>query len=352
MTATGSGARPESVTVDELLDATNRRFAKLRHSAAGDGADEPAVRASQISVTYIRAFWPHVIAAIAADPEHLGLTTTLTRGDETFELSAAAMRDAYVADAGNPGTDAEKRRRGSVLSGLALMSQVLGAATAHWAADLTAMPRRCPLDFLIDARRFVSLRMLLPRREHQADRVGGNAPTLVMGGTATALTMCWNLLDRLPDAYQESTGQVPDRATAEAVWSDTRELVFRIGSGSLAAFVALASACSSNPGAMIWDGMSDLGLARRGDRHVWIASAALAERYRALLTEVEADQDGRYVGCAALFARAAPLALNRVWADAVDADRDQQVFAELLRWVTAAARRHYFPTFATLPGDA
>lgn len=346
-----SDTTSDHTTVDELLDLANRRFAKLRHAAAVEDTNAPAVRASQTSVTYIRAFWPHVIAAIAADPERLGLTTTLTRGDETFELSATAMRDAYAADVGNPGTDAEKYRRGSVLSGLALMSQVLGAATAQWAADLTALPRRCPLDFLIDARHFVSLRMLLPRREQQADRVGGNAPTLVMGGTATALTMCWNLLDRLPHAYRESTGQALDLATAEAVWSDTRELVFRIGSGSLAAFVALASACSSNAGAMIWDGASELGLGRRGDRYVWTASAALAKRYHALLAEVEADQQGHYVGCAALFARAAPLPLNPAWADAVDLDREQQVFAELLRWVTAAARRHYFPTLAARPAD-
>ncbi|MEX2482074.1 MAG: hypothetical protein WD928_14550 [Gammaproteobacteria bacterium] len=334
----------QGTPLDDLFEATNRRFDRLRHSASGDAAAAPAVRASANSVPYIRAFWPHVIEAIDSDPERLGLTTTLRRDDGEFELSAAAMRDAYIADNPSAASAADTLRRASVLSALALMSQILSGATARWADDLTALPRRCPLDFLLDTRHYVSLRMLLPRRGQQDDRVGGNAPTLVMGGTATALTMCWNLLDRMPAAYRALTGTTMNSAAAEAVWTDTRELVFRIGSGSLAAFVAFASACSSQSGAMIWDGSGDLGLTRRAGRYAWTANADLSRRYRELLAEVEADQQGSYVGCAALFTRAAALPLAPAWADAVDANREQQVFAELLRWVTAAARRHYFPT--------
>ena len=293
---------------------------------------------------YVRAFWPYVARAIAADPAGLGLSTVLPRGEERIELNAAAMREAYCADPAVAGSAADKRRRGSVLSALALMQQVLGAATAAWAADLTALPRRCPLDYLVDARHFVSLRMLLPRRGEQADRVGGNAPTLVMGGTATALTMCWNLLDQLPRAWRELTGTALDAGSAEQVWRDTRELVFRIGGGSLTAFVASRCLLLAQADAMLWDGAQDLGLVRRGERLAWTVSSALAARHRALVEDLEAAQAGHYVGCAALFARTAPLPLATAWADAVDEDRDQPVFAELLRWVTAVARQHYFPT--------
>lgn len=334
----------QKAPLDDLLEATNRRFNRLRHSASDDAAAAPAVRASARSVPYIRAFWPHVIEAIRSDPEQLGLTAGVNRADGTFELSAAAMRDAYIADNPSAANAVDTLRRASVISALALMSQILGGATARWADELTALPRRCPLDFLLDTRHFVSLRMLLPRRGQHDDRVGGNAPTLVMGGTATALTMCWNLLDRMPAAYRALTGAPMNSTAAEAVWADTRELVFRIGSGSLAAFVAMASACSSRSGAMIWDGSGDLGLTHRGGRYAWTANAALIRRYHELLAEVEADQQGSYVGCAALFTRAAALPLAPAWADAVDTHREQQVFAELLRWVTAAARRHYFPT--------
>ncbi|MEQ8662164.1 MAG: hypothetical protein RLW62_15220 [Gammaproteobacteria bacterium] len=339
--------------IDEVLEATNRRFARVRHPrAAGDddAALTPAAQASRESVAYINAFWPHVIAALAADPERLGLCATVVRDGAAQVVRASELRAAMLADPSIVASPAEKLRRGTVLAALAVMSQNLNHATAQWAADLTALPRRCPLDYLLDARRFVSLRMLLPLRDGQADRVGGNAPTLVMGGTATALTMCWNLLAQMPRAWQALTGGALGAADAERVWADTRELVFRIGGGSLAAFVALASACSSQAGAMIWDRAGELGLERRDGRYAWTMTAALNDYYDAMLETVADAQQGHYVGCAALYARAPALPLAARWADAVDTSRDQQVLAELLRWITAVARAWYFPLFDVADG--
>ncbi|MGE0483127.1 MAG: hypothetical protein AB7Q81_03215 [Gammaproteobacteria bacterium] len=334
-------------SLDSLLDEVNARFERLRHPRGTPPADAPAaIHASVESVAYIRAFWPCLVDLIAADPTHLGLSVAVTRDGATQTLSADDLCAAFVADPGNPLPGDERRRQGALLSAQAVMGRVLNVATAAFADDLTSLPRRCPLDYLVDARRFVSLRMLLPLRGDDISAVGGNAPTLVMGGTATALTMCWNLLGRLPDAWRELTGATLDAATAEALWSDTRELVFRIGGGSLAAFVALASACAPNPEAMQWEGMTDLGLERRGARFGWTVSEALVERYFDLLGAVVDGQQGEYLGCAALYARAAPLPLAPQWADPVDGEREEQVFAELVRWITAVARRHYFPTLA------
>ncbi|MCB1747941.1 MAG: hypothetical protein KDK06_12245 [Gammaproteobacteria bacterium] len=334
-------------SIDSLLDDTNARFERLRHPRGGLPAEAPpAARASVEGVDYIRAFWPHLVELIAADPARLGLNVRITRDGAPETLSADDLMAAFVGDEGNPLPPAERRRQGAMLSALAVMGRVLNVATASFADDLTALPRRCPLDYLVDARRFVSLRMLLPLRGDDASSVGGNAPTLVMGGTATALTLCWNLLARMPEAYHALSGQALDTATAEAVWADTRELIFRIGGGSLAAFVALASACAPNPDAMVWAGSADLGLEHRDGHFGWTVNADLAERYAELLPAIVDAQQGQYLGCAALYARAAPLPLDPQWADPVDGRREEQVFAELVRWITAVARRHYFPTLA------
>ena len=337
-----------TLAIDDVLEATNRRFERVRHprGAAAD-APHPAARASAESVAYIDAFWPHVHAAIEADPERLGLSATVMRDGSEHVIRAADMREAMLADARFAAAPDEKLRRGTIMSAIAVMSQNLNHATAIWAEDLTSLPRRCPLDYLVDARRFVSLRMLLPLRGEQADRVGGNAPTLVMGGTATALTMCWNLLAQIPRAWRELTGAPLTAADAEQLWIDTRELVFRLGGGSLAAFVALASACSSQAGAMIWDRAGELGLALREGRNVWTMTPALKRHYDEMLEEVAAAQHGHYVGCAALYARAPALPLAETWADPVDTAREQQVLAELVRWITAVARAYYFPLFDT-----
>jgi len=342
-----------TLAIDDMLEATNSRFERVRHPR-GAAADppHPAARASVESVTYINAFWPHVHAAIEADPERLGLSATVMRDGSEHVIRAADMREAMLADPRLAAAPDEKRRRGTVMSAIAVMSQNLNHATATWADDLTSLPRRCPLDYLIDTRRFVSLRMLLPLRGEQADRVGGNAPTLVMGGTATALTMCWNLLAQMPRAWRELTGTRLTTADAERLWADTRELVFRLGGGSLAAFVALASACSSQAGAMIWDRAGELGLMTRDGRHVWTMTPSLKRYYDEMLEEVAAAQHGHYVGCAALYARAPALPLAEQWADPVDATREQQVLAELVRWITAVARAYYFPLFDTTDDDA
>ncbi|MEQ9061009.1 MAG: hypothetical protein RLW61_16470, partial [Gammaproteobacteria bacterium] len=281
-------------TIDELLEATNRQFERVRHPRGGsDGELHPAARASAESVAYVNAFWPHVVAAIEADPEHLGLSATVVRDRAEQTIRAAELRAAMLADPSLTAPHDEKLRRGTIMSAIALMNQNLTYATAQWAEDLTALPRRCPLDYLVDVRRFVSLRMLLPLRGEQADRVGGNAPTLVMGGTATALTMCWNLLAQMPRAWHELTGTALGVDDAERLWGDTRELVFRIGGGSLAAFVALASACSSQAGAMIWDRAGELGLCERDGRYAWTLSPAVEAYYDAMLGEVAAALQGR-----------------------------------------------------------
>ena len=76
---------------------------------------------------------------------------------------------------------------------------------------------------------------------------------------------------------------------------------------------------------------------------------ALRSRYKALLGQISGDQHGHYVGCAALFTRAAALPLATAWADSIESDKDPIVFAELLRWITAVARKQYFPAFTQAP---
>ncbi|MGR8920967.1 MAG: hypothetical protein ACU85V_15235 [Gammaproteobacteria bacterium] len=338
--ADDSTARP----VDEVFDAVNAGFERQRHPRAARGDEPPAVAASLASVDYINAFWPHLARHIEQDPDRLGTSFLADAGGERRRVSAEELRQAFIDDPANAGDPQAAARLAGILTSLAVMSQVLNAAVADWAEDFAARPPRCPLSFEVDVETYVSLRMLLKRREARG-QVAGNAPTLVMGGTATAVTMCWNLLAEIPRAYGELTGEAPSRAAIEDVWADTRELIFRIGSGSLAAFVAFASACSSDSAAMRWDGAGDLGLTRRGERYAWTMNAALEARFEAMLARVQADQQGAYVGCAALYARAPALPLDSAWADPVDAERPQVVFAELVRWIAAVARRQYFPAF-------
>lgn len=346
-----TGTTGNYLPVDDVIDESNAGFVKLRHALVGaDSEQHPAAAASVSSAGYVAAFWPHVIAAIQADHDKLGLSFIAQERDgRSRRVNAEDMRQAFVADPANLDDPDAARRRGAVLSSLAVMGQVLNAAVSSWAADFDGFQPRCPLDFDVEAAQYVSLRMLLPRREERDDAVDSNAPSLVMGGTATALTMCWNLLDQIPRAYRELTGEEPTRETVEQIWSESRELIYRIGSGSLAAFVSFASACSSQSTAMLWDGAGDLGLTRRGDRFVWTMNTALRSRYKALLGQISGDQHGHYVGCAALFTRAAALPLATAWADSIESDKDPIVFAELLRWITAVARKQYFPAFTQAP---
>ncbi len=340
--STLSQSTPYPYAVDELLEAANATFVRVRHTRESNVAEPIVATASRESVAYIEAFWTHVSAAIAGDPRALGSQVQIVRGGERHLITIDGMRGAMLAADG--GGSPASRIKAAALAPLVVMSQILEQSTSAWAGELQS--GRCPLAFDVDAARYVSLRALLPRRDAASGSVGGNAPTLVMGGTATALAMCWNLLLQLPRAYGElDDGRLPDRATMETLWEFTRELIFRIGGGSLAAFVALASACTSNPAAMFWDGADDLGLARRGERYAWMMNARAEERFRALLANVNDAQQGEYVGCAALYARTQPLPLSPDYADAIDPSRTPIVFNEILRWITAVARAEYFPQF-------
>ena len=339
------------IPVDLLFDETHKTLTRLRHQSIDhpsvEDSDEihAAVKASHTSVEYINAFWPHVSAAIRSDPAKLGLSFVAPVEGQTQRVTADSMLEAFVSDPGNAGNAVMARRQGAILSSLAVMNQILNNSVAEWVQDFESDPPRCPLAFEFDAAEFVSLRMLLPHRESDGGRVAGNAPTLVMGGTATAITLCWNLLYYIPECFERLEGKAPGRDDVESVWRDTRELLFRIGSGSLTAFVALASGCASSSEAMLWDGAADLGLARSDGRFTWTASAELAARFREIRADIIQGQQEHYVGCAALYARAPALPLAPQWADEIDRQRDQVVFAELLRWITAVARRQYFSTF-------
>ena len=181
---------------------------------------------------------------------------------------------------------------------------------------------------------FVSLRMLIPLRKENSghDNIGANAPSLVMGGTTTAITMCWNLLNEIPYAYKALTGTTPSRSMVESIWSDTRELIFRVGAGSLTAFVSFASALSSDPSAMVWEGCAKLSLTKEKERFVWTMDDELAKNITQIHKTISAHQGNEYYGCTALYAKTQPLPLNSQWADKVDSNREQLVFSELVRF--------------------
>lgn len=328
--------------LEDLVDEANGRFQRLRHGRGGDDARAAVASAASVdSVAYIESFWGRLVEAVAEDPAGLGASVETEGGER---LTVAALRGAMAAGraAGRP-VSATALREVAAFAPLVVQTRVLGLATTRWADDLEH--GRLALPYAIDAHRFVSLRALLPHRAAGDDAVGGNAPTLVMGGTATALALCWNLLHRVPTAWFDLAAAAPARSDLEAAWAASRELLFRLGSGSLAAFSALASACSSNSAHVAWDRAGGLGLVRLEGRLAWQMDGELAARYREILERLVPAQQGHYVGCAALHARAAPLPLAAPWADAVDPARPAIVFNELLRWVTALARAEFFPLF-------
>lgn len=327
---------PVNHEVALILDAVNAMFTRLRHSQT-EPPVPPPVAASHVSVEYIENFWPHVARLIAEDPHGLGMSFELEgqrRDLETArrdpELRARAGNDLFAL---------------SILAPMRVMNELLNAATGAWAKELRAQGMGCPLKYSLDAEQFVSLRTLLPHRDDGDGPVGANAPTLVMGGTTTAITLCWNLLWRLPGAYRELTGKHVDRETIDELWSATRELIFRIGGGSLIAFVSFASACTSRVDALLWEGMDDLALAKVEGRYVWTMNEALFQRMLEMVNRIHLAQQGHYLGCAALFARAAPLNLRGEQSDLSDGARQPTIFSELVRWITAVARAEYFPVF-------
>lgn len=331
--------------LEDVLDATNAGFTRLRHTRdAPAGKTHEAVEASHSSVAYIQAFWPHVAALIESDPRKLGLSVVMPVKGRVQRVEVGDVRDSIVGSVPAPRDEREVLRVASALAALRIMTDVMNAATGNWANELQG-GTGCPLDFDLDAERYVSLRALLHRRENDPGAVGANAPTLVMGGTATALAMCWNLLYRLPGAWRELHGTEISRESLEQQWASARELIFRIGSGSLTAFVAFASACASDTKVLLWDGTADLGLAEHDGRTVWTMNAGLYDRYLQHVASVRDAQQGSYVGCAALYARTEPLPLDPAFADPLESGRQTTVFAEVLRWMTAAARAEYFPLF-------
>lgn len=328
---------PVAHEVALILDAVNAMFTRLRHSQT-EPPIPPPVAASHTSVDYIEAFWPHVAQLIADDPQGLGMSFMVD--GQRRDLETARRDPALRARAGNDLFAL------SILAPMSVMNELLNAATSAWAGQLRAQGMGCPLKYSLDAEQFVSLRTLLPHRDDGDSPVGANAPTLVMGGTTTAITLCWNLLWRLPSAYRELTGKHVDRAAIDELWVATRELIFRIGGGSLIAFVSLASACTSRVDALLWEGMSDLQLARVDGRYVWTMNEALFQRMLEMVNRIHLAQQGHYLGCAALYARAAPLALLGEESDMSDGARQPTIFSELVRWITAVARAQYFPVFA------
>ncbi len=330
-------AAPPVHEVDLILDAVNAMFTRLRHTQA-ELPNPPPVEASHASVDYIEAFWPHVARLVAEDPRGLGMSfevkgqrRDLDTARRDPDLRARAGSDLFAL---------------SILAPMRIMSELLNAATVGWAQELRAQGMGCPLRYALDAEQFVSLRTLLPDSDGEDSPLGANAPTLVMGGTTTAITLCWNLLWRLPGAYRELTGRHVDRTTMDELWNASRELIYRIGGGSLIAFVSFASACTSRVDALLWDGMNDLNLAQIDGRFVWTLNDALFQRMLETVNRIHLAQQGHYVGCAALYARAAPLVLSGEQSDNSDGARQPTIFSELVRWITAVARAEYFPVFA------
>ena len=333
---------PSAREVTLVLDAVNAMFARDRHAQTDAEAMTPALAASHASVAYIEAFWPHVARLIADDPRQLGLSLATPDGSRRTLVDARRVPEVVAAAAGD-------LMMLQILAPMRMMSEVLNSATAAWAQQLRT--GGCPLRYSVEADDYVSLRTLLPDQPAPGSAVGANAPTLVMGGTTTAVTLCWNLLLRLPGAYREATGKVPTRGQLERLWSMTRELIFRIGGGSLAAFVGLASACAERQSDLIWAGMHDLGLSEVESRWAWTMNEALFGRVLAMIKQIHLAQQGHYVGCAALYARAPalPLASDAVCdaANDVDGGRLPTIFGELVRWITAVAQVEYFPLFAS-----
>jgi len=320
---------------------TNKNFKKISHKKTNPTQDD-AVTASHNSVTYIESFWPYLAREIASDSDKLGMSIVHREKGRSQRISSEELRKNFIAqNEGDPDKE-HISRLASILSSAAVMQQVLSAATTNWSENFDAPESKCPLPFILDSEQYVSLRVLLPEKNTSKKIPQSNAATLVIGGTATALNLCWNFLYQMPIAYKKETGEILDKESAKEIWSDTRDLLFKIGAGSLTAFVALASACSADTDDLIWEGASDLSLEKVDGKFVWKMNKEMYNRYTIILNKIKIRQNDQYIGCAALHARSVPLPLSELWSDQPSKDNDLSIFSELLRWVTAVANKQYF----------
>jgi hypothetical protein len=321
--------------LDELLRRATGEFVHERHSAQSKNM---AVTASVESQQYIELFWLHLTHAIQSDPEHLGLSLIKTGNAEPVSYQHYFRRLTANKDL----EDLQFMRVASVLACTLTMADVLSDVTEKFAVSLQSKSHS-GLPFDVISERFVSLRTLLSLKGY-ADDTSGNAPTLIMGGTDTAIKFYWNLLLRAANAFYELEERDPTREEMEALWEGSRELIFRIGSGSLTAFVALASACTDNASAPLWANTTDLSLMRNGDVYEWVVNDSFEQRFNNVFSKIKAKQQGEFVGCAALYTRVERLPL------AVEASREQSAgdstaFSELIRWIDTVARVNYFSKF-------
>jgi len=327
---------PKSTAVQNILADTNTRYIKRLYQ----DNDPSLSRETQKSTKYIDAFWPHVADEITSDPDKLGLSVIVREKNGDTRVNAEDLRMNFISQHNDKNNTREILRLAGVLSSSAVMLRVLNSATGKWLSEFQGSKPKCLLEFDLPREEYVSLRMLLPLKTDAQNPVESNAPTLVMGGTATAISLCWNLINRIPNAYEALCGKPVSQAEAKKIWAASRELLFTFGAGSLAAFVSFVSACSENTNELIWDGTQDLTLTRVNDRYVWHMNNSMIDRYNEIHGRVINAQKNEYSGCAALYTKAAPLPLNSKWA--TPASGQQSVFSELLRWVGAIADKQYF----------
>ena len=332
-----------SLTVEKLVSATNNDLTQLR-LLGPKSENNQSNHSDEKSVLYVQDFWPHLCKVINSDPDKLGLSLKIKHGENVIVLKADDLMNGFIEENGGPGVDLTNLKLGSILSSIALMEKCISVASENWAKSMVENPKS-ELPFRLNNNEFVSLRMLFPRKKTLDHIPEAEAPTLVTGGTMTAIYLCWNLLHRSQTAYSEKFNSEPNREIMERIWKDTRELIFRLGNGSLASFISFASACSSNSKSMIWDGINDLELIEDGNRLVWCANSNLERRYLEMLETVLEAQNGSYTGCAALFSRSSSLPLPSSSTDLANEFREHNVFSELLRWITAIARKQYFSRF-------
>lgn len=334
MPHTESERGPSALGLDELLRRATGNFVRQRHTSQ---SDNPAVQASVESQKYIARFWLHLIQAIESDPAHLGLSITKTTGGQQISYDGYYQR--LIAN--HPDADPQFIRVASVLACTLIMADVLNEVTENFARSLHR-ESNIQFPFELDSERFVSLRTLLPLKRASADS-SSNAPMLIMGGTDTAIKFYWNLLLRSANAFYELEGRDPSRAEIEALWLSARELIFRIGSGSLTSFVSLASACADDASAPLWANTADLSLIRNNGGYQWVVNEKFEERFNNIFHKIHENQRGHYVGCAALYTKVEGLPLSTGGPPV----GETTAFSETIRWIDAVAQKKYFSLFTS-----